>query len=311
MLAAICWTAMLIAGAAAETATPSKSATVIAAWGVTGSTPQTGSSAHTSGSAFRAKIVVVIDKPTQAMKVFVDNVERYTWKISTGLRNYDTPTGAYTARSMNEIWYSKEWDDAPMPHAIFFTRKGHAIHGTDVTQKLGRPASHGCVRLAPENARTLFALVKKTGLENTEIVLQGDFPKEPPKVASREAPKPQIKPVKKAAKVVAVKKKPSSKKAVARSEPRKQKPAAKPRVTAKPKPTPKPQVAAKPKPAPKSQAAAKQPAKSAKKFVDAKSDPYGIGAPRRLSRREWRRLYSSGAAAALPPPGYSRTLRGY
>src|SRR6186997_1574866 len=90
------------------------------------------------------------------MKVFIDGVERFTWEVSTGLRGYDTPSGKYTARSMNEIWYSKQWDDAPMPHAIFFTRKGHAIHGTEETRWLGRPASHGCVRLEPENATTLF-----------------------------------------------------------------------------------------------------------------------------------------------------------
>jgi lipoprotein-anchoring transpeptidase ErfK/SrfK len=72
------------------------------------------------------KVLVVIDKSTQEMKVFVDSVERYTWEVSTGLRGYDTPSGQYTARSMNEIWYSKQWDDAPMPHAIFFTEKGHA-----------------------------------------------------------------------------------------------------------------------------------------------------------------------------------------
>ena len=122
-------------------------------------------------------ILVVIDKPTQEMKVFIDGVERYTWEVSTGLRGYDTPSGKYTARSMNEIWYSKQWDDAPMPHAIFFTKKGHAVHGTTETKHLGKPASHGCVRLAPENARTLFALVKEKGLENTEIVLNGDTPK--------------------------------------------------------------------------------------------------------------------------------------
>ena len=130
------------------------------------------------------KILVVIDKPSQEMKVFIDNVERFTWEVSTGLRGYDTPSGKYTARSMNEIWYSKQWDDAPMPHAIFFTEKGHAVHGTNETKNLGKPASHGCVRLAPENARTLFALVKEKGLANTEIVLNGDTPKAEAKVAS-------------------------------------------------------------------------------------------------------------------------------
>jgi len=189
LLAATCWTLMLVLGAAAQTAPSANAQTqsdaAIATWGITGSAPQTGSSTYTSGKAFKApdaeqgvstsesqakpmtrstpaekaakptkppasKILVVIDKPTQEMKVFVDDVERYSWKVSTGIRRYDTPSGRYTARSMNEIWYSKQWDDAPMPHAIFFTRKGHAIHGTEETRRLGRSASHGCARFAPE-----------------------------------------------------------------------------------------------------------------------------------------------------------------
>jgi hypothetical protein len=264
---------MLITSTAAEAAPPSDAPgdAAIAAWGTTGSAPQTGSSAHTSGKAFRAPIVVAIDKAEQEMQVFVGNVERYRWKVSTGTRGYDTPVGSYTARSLNEIWYSRQWDDAPMPHAIFFTRKGHAIHGTEETRKLGRPASHGCVRLAPENARTLFALVKQTGLEHTEIVLAGDLPKEEAKArtASR---KQQIKPANKPVKTGL--KKPPSSKTVARSEP------------------------VKPKPTAKQKAASKQQAKPAKQF-----DPYAIGTPRRLSRRELRRLYQSGAARDLPP-GY-------
>jgi hypothetical protein len=145
-------------------------------------------------------ILVVIDKPTQEMKVFIDGVERYTWEVSTGLRGYDTPSGKYTARSMNEIWYSKQWDDAPMPHAIFFTKKGHAVHGTTETKHLGKPASHGCVRLAPENARTLFALVKEKGLENTEIVLNGDTPKI--EVASAGPRKQEVRQAKKSSKTL-------------------------------------------------------------------------------------------------------------
>ena len=128
-----------------------------------------------SAESRASKILVVIDKSTQEMKVFVDNVERYTWKVSTGLPGYETPSGTYPARSMNKIWYSKQWDDAPMPHAIFFTKKGHAIHGTNETKKLGRLASHGCVRLAPENARTLFALIKEKGLKDTQIVLHKEM----------------------------------------------------------------------------------------------------------------------------------------
>ena len=139
-----------------------------------------------------SSVVVVIDKPTQKMKVFVDDVEWYSWKVSSGLPGYATPSGAYAVSSMNEIWYSKEWDDAPMPHAIFFTREGHAIHGTEETTKLGRPASHGCVRLAPEHARTLFALIKEKGLENTEIVLNGETPGGESRVAKTRPPTQKV-----------------------------------------------------------------------------------------------------------------------
>ena len=64
------------------------------------------------------------------MTVFVDGVELYSWPVSTGTRGYSTPSGTYTASSMNKIWYSKQWDNAPMPNAVFFTKEGHAIHGT-------------------------------------------------------------------------------------------------------------------------------------------------------------------------------------
>ncbi len=74
---------------------------------------------------------------------------------------------------MEEDHYSKEWDEAPMPHSIFFTRKGHAIHGTDAVNRLGNPASHGCVRLSRANAATLFTLVKEQGVLNTTVTLTG------------------------------------------------------------------------------------------------------------------------------------------
>ena len=109
------------------------------------------------------------------MTVFVDGIEEHRWPVSTGTYGYTTPSGSYTASSMNEIWYSKQWDNAPMPHAVFFTKKGHAIHGSKEV-KLGTPASHGCVRLSPQNAKTLFTLVKANGLENTQVVIGGETP---------------------------------------------------------------------------------------------------------------------------------------
>ena len=74
---------------------------------------------------------------------------------------------------MNEVWYSKEYDNAPMPHAIFFMKDGHAIHGTYEVKALGKPVSHGCVRISPENAAILYELVQENGLENTKVVLTG------------------------------------------------------------------------------------------------------------------------------------------
>ena len=128
------------------------------------------------GSAAESALVIAIDKDTQRMTVSLDGVERYVWPVSTGAPGYSTPSGTYTARSMNEMWYSRQWDNAPMPHAVFFTREGHAIHGTNEIKRLGNPASHGCVRLAPQNAETLYELVEETGLDNTQVILAGLTP---------------------------------------------------------------------------------------------------------------------------------------
>jgi L,D-transpeptidase-like protein len=61
-----------------------------------------------------------------------------------------------------------------MPHAIFYMKDGHAIHGSYEVRNLGKPASHGCVRISPQNATILYQLVKATGLENTQVVLNGE-----------------------------------------------------------------------------------------------------------------------------------------
>lgn len=131
----------------------------------------------------KSNIVINVDKQSQHMTVFVDGIEQYAWPVSTGIRGYSTPSGAYSVSSMNEIWYSKEWDNAAMPHAIFFTKRGHAIHGTQEVKRLGGPASKGCVRLAPKNAKTLFTLVKQTGMENVKVVLEGETPGGEAKIA--------------------------------------------------------------------------------------------------------------------------------
>lgn len=136
-----------------------------------------------------AAVRIIIDKSQQKMTVFLDGVEKYEWPVSTGRAGYSTPSGTYTATSMNEVWYSKEWDNSPMPHSIFFMKDGHAVHGSYEVKTLGKPVSHGCVRISPENATTLYTLVKEKGLKNTEVVLTGVTPGGEYKVARPAEPR--------------------------------------------------------------------------------------------------------------------------
>src|SRR5262245_40439731 len=106
-----------------------------------GSQPQSNPAPKRAGSA----ILININKAKQKMTVFVDGIQKYEWSVSTGRAGYSTPTRTYTAASMNEIWYSKEWDNSPMPHSIFFMKDGHAIHGSYEVKNLGKAVSHGCV----------------------------------------------------------------------------------------------------------------------------------------------------------------------
>ena len=126
--------------------------------------------------AASAKILIEVDKSALFMTVSQDGARLFTWPVSTGMRAHDTPGGAYTPFRMEKEHYSREWDDAPMPHSIFFTKQGHAIHGTEHVRNIGRPASHGCVRLEQENARVLFGLVRQEGMANVRVVLFGELP---------------------------------------------------------------------------------------------------------------------------------------
>jgi hypothetical protein len=121
-----------------------------------------------------ADVLIKVDKSAQRMLVTVDGKDLHSWPVSTGLPRYATPTGSFTPFRLEEDHYSKEWDDAPMPHSIFFTARGQAIHGSDATRRLGSPASHGCIRLSRANAAVLFDLVREEGLKNTKIVVTGE-----------------------------------------------------------------------------------------------------------------------------------------
>ena len=126
-------------------------------------------------AAYASRVEIIISKVSQKMTVKVDGDTEYVWPVSTGAAKYETPTGTFRPFRMEAEHFSKEWDDAPMPHSIFFTGEGHAIHGSFHVKSLGRKASHGCVRLAPENAAILFDIVNEAGMSNTRVVLKGGF----------------------------------------------------------------------------------------------------------------------------------------
>lgn len=117
----------------------------------------------------RGKITIEVDRRTQRMTVYIDGEKRMSYRVSTGKEGFETPRGSFRVLSLKEMHYSRKYDNAPMPHSIFFTSVGHAIHATSAVGRLGRTASHGCIRLSPKDARALFDLVSRHGMKNTSI----------------------------------------------------------------------------------------------------------------------------------------------
>lgn len=124
-----------------------------------------------SSSAAPQDVVVYIDKSDQLMAVYVDGRKQYTWPVSTARRGKVTPNGTFTAYFLSRYHKSSLYNEAPMPYSIFF-HSHYAIHGTDQVSRLGRPASAGCVRLHPDNARILFGLTKQVGLAHMKVVIR-------------------------------------------------------------------------------------------------------------------------------------------
>lgn len=118
-----------------------------------------------------AGVSVRIDLASQRMSVTTTDGEAYNWAISSGRKGFRSPNGVYRPIRLERSWYSRKYDGA-MPHSVFF-RGGYAIHGTTAVGALGRPASHGCIRLHPAHAAKLFALVRKHGAGKTTIALNG------------------------------------------------------------------------------------------------------------------------------------------
>lgn len=136
----------------------------------------------------QADLLVSISKSQQRLSVSVDGAEAYRWPVSTGRRGYTTPSGTYRPTRLERHWYSRKYDWAPMPWSVFFHR-GYAVHGTTEAANLGRPASHGCVRLRPDNASILYSMVRRHGARRTKVVvMNGPLPRLPGAQPMAEAP---------------------------------------------------------------------------------------------------------------------------
>jgi hypothetical protein len=111
-----------------------------------------------------AHVEINVDLGSQTMTVHSGAGETYVWPISSGKAGHATPNGVFRPKAMYVMVHSAKYNNAPMPHSIFFYGQ-YAIHGTNAVGNLGRPASHGCVRISPANAAMLFAMVQKQGAE--------------------------------------------------------------------------------------------------------------------------------------------------
>ena len=121
-----------------------------------------------AAEGWAARLVAHVNLTHQTMTVTQDGRTLYHWPISSGRKGYRTPTGTYSPKRMHRMWYSRKYDMSPMPYSIFF-RGGYAIHGTSYVRRLGHPASHGCIRLHTEHARTLYNLTRRVGPANMRV----------------------------------------------------------------------------------------------------------------------------------------------
>lgn len=113
------------------------------------------------------------------LHVTLANGEVKTYDVAIGTQAYPTPTGQFTIRRIvwNPGWVppASKWargkrargpgDPAnPMKVAkIFFKQPDYYIHGTGHVESLGTAASHGCLRMHPDEVAELGAAVMQAG----------------------------------------------------------------------------------------------------------------------------------------------------
>jgi hypothetical protein len=125
------------------------------------------------------KIWADVDKHAQRLYLYIDGVLTYTWKTSTGRPGFTTPDmDQHPDGPIYDRYTSTKYPDGDynglgnMPYAVF-VRGGYAIHGTTRGNwsKLGTVASHGCIRLHPDNGQIFNQLVRKNGKSSTWVTV--------------------------------------------------------------------------------------------------------------------------------------------
>ena len=115
-----------------------------------------------------AGVIAKVDIASQRMTVIVDGNVEAVWAVSTARRGYYTPRGVYRPKTLARMHYSKKYHNSPMPYSVFF-KGGYAVHGTYEISRLGKAASHGCIRLAPRNAASLYQLIRSHGIADSQL----------------------------------------------------------------------------------------------------------------------------------------------
>lgn len=115
-------------------------------------------------------IVAKVSLKQQRMRVYINGKRKFTWRVSTGKKGWETRRDRYTPFALTPYYYSDKWK-MKLPFLVSISDDGTAIHGTTLTSRLGRPASHGCIRLSIPNAKKFYELVSAHGMWNTEVIV--------------------------------------------------------------------------------------------------------------------------------------------
>lgn len=125
------------------------------------------------------KVWAQVSRSQQKMFLYMDGNLIHTWAVSTGIGNrtpnFDMhPNGRIYNRYSSSKYPGGDYNGlGNMPYAVFITG-GFAIHGTPKSNwsKLGKKASHGCIRLHPDNGLIFNRLVREHGITNVWITVQ-------------------------------------------------------------------------------------------------------------------------------------------